>query len=52
MEKKFNLKQMLEEIREDQAAEETRHTLLSPDGVKQRVARRQKARRLPRRDQR
>jgi hypothetical protein len=50
MEKKFKLKQMLEEIREDEAATETRHTLLSPDGVKQRVARRQKARRIQRRN--
>jgi len=50
MEHKFNLRRMLEEIREDQAAIETKHRLLTADGVKQRVARRQKARRLSERD--
>lgn len=50
MEKKFNLKQMLEELREDQAAEQTRHRLLTPDGVRQRVARRQKEHRIAGRD--
>jgi len=50
MEELFSLKKILAEIKEDQSAEETKHRLLTADGVKQRVARRQKARRLTRRN--
>jgi hypothetical protein len=41
---KFNLKKMLDEIHEDQAAESTKHRKLSQDGVKRYVARKRKER--------
>lgn len=44
MEAKFDLKKMLAEIREDQAAETTKYRKLSRDGVRSLVVRKQQAR--------
>lgn len=38
MAEKFNLKRMLEEIREDQAVKESKHRKLTQEDVKRRVA--------------
>lgn len=40
MNHKFDLKRMIEEIREDQAAEDAKHRKLTQEGVRKRVARR------------
>jgi hypothetical protein len=44
MSERYNLKRMLDEIREDQSTETTKHRKLTRDAVQDRVARKRKTR--------